>query len=471
MAHPGLAPLDLAFSFDTTGSMYAVLDEVRKNISEMLERLTTDIPGLRVALIAHGDYGDIYETEIKDFGTTTADLVRFVTTVGRTGGSDTPECYELVLQQARTHLSWRDGSSRALVLIGDAFPHEVGSHRNKYKIDWKAEVELLRQLGVTVYCVQCHTHPLATRFMDHTSNATGGLRLSLSGIRGVRDFLMAIAYREGGSDALQDIYEKEVRAREGAGLSGDVSSMLGLVRRTSATSSAGVASGPAKMATSTATKTAARRPKVIKATAAKSVTAVGATATKATKIAGKEQQTKRPNSKTVKSGRVRRGTFSVKDVTRSMSSLTWSPWRLVGQPGRDRRSSWLQMGSGSVRRSLVCGRGNTGGGQVAVELAVQPRIGGRRFPLFGRVLAVTGGRSHSVVPFGRLLSGRPQVRAQLLRVLRQGMRVFARVSRVGSSAAGKSLSSLVKSARYAWNSGRSVRCSGVFVSVLERSLV
>ncbi|PAA88336.1 hypothetical protein BOX15_Mlig020601g1 [Macrostomum lignano] len=458
MALPGAQPLDLAFSFDTTGSMGSVINEVRSNIAEMLQRLATDIPDLSVALIAHGDYGDRYETEIRDFGTSTADLVRFAKTVQGTHGGDEPECYELVLQQARTRLSWRPHSSRALVLVGDAFPHEVGSARNKYKIDWKAETELLHQLGVTVYCVQCGSSRNSQSFMDHVAKVTGGLRLPLAEFRGVRDFLMAIAYREGGTDILRDGYEREVRARDGAALAGDVSAMLGLVRRSSAATLAAssVAADPSGAATGT--KTAARRTKTAKAvTAGTSGKAKPVTKpfTKPVKKPVTKLVTKpvtKPVTKTVtksimaaarisraraaRAVRTRRETCSDRHLPAGLAALTWSPWRLVGQPGSVSRLSWQRFGSGSVRKSLFSRGG--GGGQQVVELAVQPRPGARRFPLFGRVLSAGSSRRRGlpVVSVKSLLAGRPAVRAQLERVLRQGMRVFARVAGASPRACG-----------------------------------
>ena len=50
--------VDVAFSFDTTGSMYACLGEVRRKLQETITRLKRDIPGIRLATIAHGDYCD-----------------------------------------------------------------------------------------------------------------------------------------------------------------------------------------------------------------------------------------------------------------------------------------------------------------------------------------------------------------------------------------------------------------------------
>ena len=60
--------VDVAFSFDTTGSMYACLGEVRRKLQETISRLKRDIPGIRLATIAHGDYcdaGDSYVTKAR----------------------------------------------------------------------------------------------------------------------------------------------------------------------------------------------------------------------------------------------------------------------------------------------------------------------------------------------------------------------------------------------------------------------
>lgn len=46
--------IDVAFSFDTTGSMYPCLEEVRTKLQEITTRLLKDIPNIRIALIAHG---------------------------------------------------------------------------------------------------------------------------------------------------------------------------------------------------------------------------------------------------------------------------------------------------------------------------------------------------------------------------------------------------------------------------------
>ena len=210
--------LEIVFSFDTTGSMCGYLDQVRGRLQDMIQRLQADIPGIRIAVFAHGDYCDrsTYVTKWEDFSNDVVRLCTFVSTVGATGGGDAPECYELVLRQVKTELTWTPGSRRALVLIGDDVPHEASEPVNKDNIDWRQEVRDLAVMGVTVYGVQCANRDYATPFYQTISTATSGKHLKLEDMGGIFDVLMAVCYREGNDADKFDNYEKEARSRTGA---------------------------------------------------------------------------------------------------------------------------------------------------------------------------------------------------------------------------------------------------------------
>ena len=122
-----------------------VVFQVRTKVQEVIARLFTDIPGLRIAVFAHGDYcdADTYITRFEDLTTDQKKLCDFVKNVPGTGGGDWEECYELVLREVRTELSWQPGTQRALVMIGDAIPHGTKYGMNKQKINWKEEVAAL----------------------------------------------------------------------------------------------------------------------------------------------------------------------------------------------------------------------------------------------------------------------------------------------------------------------------------------
>ena len=85
--------IEVVFSFDTTGSMYPCLTQVRKKIGSTVSRLMKEVPGIRIGIIAHGDYcdaGATYVTKALDLTDDEGAVCRFVERVGPTGGGDAP---------------------------------------------------------------------------------------------------------------------------------------------------------------------------------------------------------------------------------------------------------------------------------------------------------------------------------------------------------------------------------------------
>ena len=144
----GPPPIQVAFSFDTTGSMSQCIDEVKGQLRVMIERLFSDIPNLEISIIAHGDYCDeehFYVTKSIDFTNNIAALCEFVNSVEGTGGGDFEECYEHVLHLIRTKLPWSPNARRSVVMIGDAIPHEPDNECNKEHLDWKEEADKMKE--------------------------------------------------------------------------------------------------------------------------------------------------------------------------------------------------------------------------------------------------------------------------------------------------------------------------------------
>ena len=205
--------VEVAFSFDTTGSMYACLSEVRRGIKQAIQRLKVEVPGIRIAIIAHGDYCDAhssYVTKIQNFSEDEKVLCNFVETVGATGGGDADECYELVLREARTRLTWSTGSIRSLVMIGDCNPHGPNYPLNKQKINWRTECGQLKDEEIRIYAVQALNRKEATSFYRELASLTEGFHLRMDQFSSIVNFMMAICFREEGGDTL-DTYEAEVK--------------------------------------------------------------------------------------------------------------------------------------------------------------------------------------------------------------------------------------------------------------------
>lgn len=145
-------PREIVFSFDTTGSMYNYTEEARDRMRELMNRVHEDMPSIRLAFVAHGDYYDLandrYLIKWIDFGASVDEVDTFFENLPITHGGDADECYELVLRKVRESLSWSVGSQRSLVMIGDSDPHEPGYTFDDFvnDIDWRKETRLLNEM-------------------------------------------------------------------------------------------------------------------------------------------------------------------------------------------------------------------------------------------------------------------------------------------------------------------------------------
>ena len=197
---------EIAFSFDTTGSMSPCLRQVREVMEETVEKMFEDIPGLKLAFIAHGDYCDgaacMKILKMTDDKTKVYDFIRHAPS---TGGGDAEECYELALHEARS-LGWTDGidSGRALVLIGDDLPHPPDYHLNKQKLDWTSELIALKEIGVIVYPLQCLYNPgrqAVNQFWSQIAELSGSALLKLADFKEAAHNLMGVGYAAAGEKA------------------------------------------------------------------------------------------------------------------------------------------------------------------------------------------------------------------------------------------------------------------------------
>ncbi len=201
--------IEVVFSFDTTGSMYPCLTQVRKKIGSTVSRLMKEVPGIRIGIIAHGDYcdaGATYVTKALDLTDDEGAVCRFVERVGPTGGGDAPECYELVLHEARS-FSWTPSYSKLFVLIGDDVPH--GPAQNPKKLNWRQEVDRLAESGIPVYGVQALGRAHATPFYRELAEKSGGFHIGLDQFAHITDTILAICMKQASDEKLQ-AYEREV---------------------------------------------------------------------------------------------------------------------------------------------------------------------------------------------------------------------------------------------------------------------
>ncbi len=201
--------IEIVFSFDTTGSMYPCLTQVRRKIKNTVTRLIDEIPLIKIGIIAHGDYCDAsstYVTKIFNISGDVDAICDFVQNVEPTGGGDAPECYELVLHESQS-LSWSKSATKSLVLIGDDIPHPPA--HNPKKLNWRKELDKLAEAEITVYGVQALNRPHATPFYQELAEKSGGFHINLDQFSYISDLFLAVCYQQSSNDQLQ-AYEQEV---------------------------------------------------------------------------------------------------------------------------------------------------------------------------------------------------------------------------------------------------------------------
>ncbi|KAH7671516.1 von Willebrand factor type A, partial [Aphelenchoides avenae] len=166
---------EVVFSFDTTGSMYPCLTQVRRKVKECAERLFEEIgaDNLRIGITAHGDYCDkaTYVTKHLPLTTNVNAIADFVENVQATFGGDAPEAYELVLHEAQ-NFAWMNGWVHVLVLIGDDQPHGKNDPQNEKHLDWKEELDKLKAKNIVVHGVQALNRQYASSFYAECAKRT-----------------------------------------------------------------------------------------------------------------------------------------------------------------------------------------------------------------------------------------------------------------------------------------------------------
>lgn len=203
-------PVQICFSFDTTGSMTSYLAKVKLEITQLVDRLVTHIPGVQISIVAHGDYGDEsnYVVKAKDFSNDCDKLKRFVDDCSNTGGGDMPECYELVMYKME-ELSWAATSAKALVMIGDAPPHGEEKYKGLKRrfIDWRKEAEWYAKRGIHIYGVKCGN--CRESFYDQIAKITGALVIQLKDVDLMPELFTELCFREQQRWALTHVGVKE----------------------------------------------------------------------------------------------------------------------------------------------------------------------------------------------------------------------------------------------------------------------
>ena len=218
VAPKAIGVLDMVIAFDTTGSMAAYIDAVRREVSELIPRLFKDNDNLRLGIVAFGDYCDM--NSATDFGDAYQclmptdnenDIIKFIRESRDTSGGDGDEFYELVIKKIVEETPWRKDATKVILLISDANPHPLGytykDHVVGNQIDWRKEAEKAAFMKIKIDTVTITDEP----WYKELSKMTNGISVPFeSGYKTAR--LVEAATMSRGSMASRMKFDKMARS-------------------------------------------------------------------------------------------------------------------------------------------------------------------------------------------------------------------------------------------------------------------
>lgn len=197
--------LDMVIAFDTTGSMSSYIDSVKEHVKKLIPKLFKQNPDLRIGIVAFGDYCDMPNKDMFGRAYQVCELINdknkliaFITNARNTFGGDGDEFYELVIKKIVEETNWREGSTRAVLLIADAKPHEVGySYRDRVvdnQIDWREEARKAAEKGIKFDTLTIDE----TEWYKELSSITNGVSAPFSTSSKTSQLIEAAALARGG---------------------------------------------------------------------------------------------------------------------------------------------------------------------------------------------------------------------------------------------------------------------------------
>jgi hypothetical protein len=194
-----MSTIQLLVSFDTTGSMYPCIKQLKHTLKELIDYLFALYPELEIGIISHGDYCDYNYPPTLDwipFTNNKEALLKYVTTAKATSGGDTDEFYEWIFKRAST-LKWKEDSIKIYVPIGDASPHSATYiwKNNSPKIKWEEEVANIISKNIAVVPIQCLRIGYSSRsntFWEGLAKLSSSPHITLDQFKDVYQLLTAI---------------------------------------------------------------------------------------------------------------------------------------------------------------------------------------------------------------------------------------------------------------------------------------
>ncbi len=115
--------LDIAITFDSTGSMQGEIDQVKFQIERIGQTLQRLVPSVRISICTYRDRGDEYVVRGLPLTEDLGQVVGFLSEIKAAGGGDEPESVHEGLRWVLENNEFRDSARKVILLFGDAPPH------------------------------------------------------------------------------------------------------------------------------------------------------------------------------------------------------------------------------------------------------------------------------------------------------------------------------------------------------------
>lgn len=215
--------LDMVIAFDTTGSMSRYIGAVKEHVKELIPKLFKQNPDLRIGIVAFGDYCDMASKDkfgsayqVCELTDNENRLIEFITNAKNTHGGDGDEFYELVIKKIVEETNWREGSTKAVLLIADAEPHKVGySYWDRVfnnQIDWREEAKKAAEKGIKFDTLTIDK----TEWYKELSSITNGVSTPFSTSSKTPQLVEAAALARGG-EKTRGLYKITMDSFEASG--------------------------------------------------------------------------------------------------------------------------------------------------------------------------------------------------------------------------------------------------------------
>lgn len=209
--------LDLIFLFDTTGSMGDDIENVQDSANEILDSLDSKDVDYRVAVADYKDYGEYtYKLNLPfTTGDYKQDIINAINGLWASGGGNWRESVYSALVEAMLdankdsvgnpdNYGWRNGVSKAIILMGDAPPHIPEPWEGGYSLEdvsyWSENID-----PIVVYSIVVGSNNETNDAFSEISEATGGKTYSAQTASDVADAIIE-AIGDIGTEELPDIY-------------------------------------------------------------------------------------------------------------------------------------------------------------------------------------------------------------------------------------------------------------------------